>query len=292
MRKERKPALKAAVKKSCFVVTPIGEEGSEIRNHAMGVIDSVLRPELKNLDYNVIVPHEMNKPGSITNQVIEHLLNDDLVIANLTTLNGNVMYELAVRHAVKLPVITIAEKGTKIPFDIGTERTIMYSNDLAGYPSLKERVLKALSHIHEDQSIIDNPIYRSKENSIIREIQLPSNKEDIILKKLSSLERIVNEYMPTNNVNNRILVHGSRSGITTQSFHVITDESPESINSIITELKRYNDYGIKINYSLIPDEGDFPEYLMLDGQSNIVEKVSQKLLKMGLIKASSYDDDI
>ena len=56
--------------------------------------------------------------------VIKHLIEDELVIADLTDHNANVFYELAVRHSVQKPVILLIEKPQKIPFDITTYRAI------------------------------------------------------------------------------------------------------------------------------------------------------------------------
>ena len=97
-------------KMKCFIITPVGNENDEIRRHVDGIIDAVIIPVLK--DYQIDVPHRITNMGSITKQIIRSIYESDLVIANLTTANPNVMYEQAFRHAVGKPVITIAEEGT------------------------------------------------------------------------------------------------------------------------------------------------------------------------------------
>ncbi|WP_298526733.1 hypothetical protein [uncultured Porphyromonas sp.] len=174
--------------KQCFIVTPLGMDGSEIRRKADGVIQAVLKPILEEFEYEVIPPHEIDKPGSITIQVIEHLLHDELVIANLTTLNPNVMYELAVRHATKLPVICIAERGTELPFDIASERTIFYNDDMAGVEGLKASLRRTIKASLEENDP-DNPIYRAQENFELKKVVTENDAQKVIIDRLNAIER-------------------------------------------------------------------------------------------------------
>ena len=127
--------------KKCFIVTPIGDSDSEIRRHIDGIIDQAIIPALDG-KFEITVAHRKYEVGSITNAIIKDIIESDLVIANLTRLNPNVMFELAIRYSFGKPAIVIAERNTKLPFDINSENTIFYVNDPAGAAELRESISK------------------------------------------------------------------------------------------------------------------------------------------------------
>jgi len=167
MSDKKKTAEQPKEPKKCFIITPIGSDDSSIRRAAEGLLDAVIIPVAQKLGYKVEVAHRIAKAGSITNQVIEHILEDDMVIANLTGLNPNVMYELAVRHATRKPAVVLANRDTKLPFDISDERTLFFTNDMMGGFELAPQLEQALFAAENDDAP-DNPVYRGKQASIIR----------------------------------------------------------------------------------------------------------------------------
>ncbi|HCH4195014.1 TPA: hypothetical protein NKW06_001267 [Vibrio parahaemolyticus] len=179
-----------STKKKCFIVTPIGADNSNTRRAADGLIDAVIEPVCNNLGLQVFVAHRIETTGSITSQVIEHILDDDLVIVNLTELNPNVMYELGVRHAARLPVISLAQKGTSLPFDISDERTIFFENDMAGAHILKPQLEKMIGLALND-SEPDNPIYRVKTNKIMKELHPQNDVESYLMDRLDKFESML-----------------------------------------------------------------------------------------------------
>lgn len=139
-------------KKKCFIITPIGNDSDPIRRHIEGIIDAAIEPCLGD-DYEIRVSHRLYQSGTITKQIVSEIYNADLVIANLTEKNPNVMYELAFRHCLGTPVITIAENETQLPADIIGERTIFYENDAQGVLELRVKLTKFIADIDSTQKI-------------------------------------------------------------------------------------------------------------------------------------------
>lgn len=113
------PAAPPPQKPLCFVIGPIGKEGSEERRHAdfllYGLIKHVL--EAEEFGYRVKRADEDADPGMISDRMISDIVNAELVVADLTDLNANAFYELGIRHAAEKPVIHVAKAGTVLPFD-------------------------------------------------------------------------------------------------------------------------------------------------------------------------------
>lgn len=178
----------ATQRKRCFVITPIGNDSSTTRRAADGLLNAVIKPSLGRLGFECFVAHEISVSGSITRQVIDHILTADLVIANLSELNPNVMYELAVRHCAALPAVVLAEVGTKLPFDVADERAVFYVNDMHGTvdlgPRLEEAIRSSLT------APPDNPVYRVSQARVMKEA-VKEGALAYILERLDEIEDAV-----------------------------------------------------------------------------------------------------
>jgi hypothetical protein len=116
----------ASEQKSCFVIAPIGEDGSEVRQRSDWVLESIIRPAVEPLGYRPIRGDQISEPGDVMRQVVERVVNDPLVVADLTGSNPNVLYELALRHATGKRPILLIRRGEKPPYDIYGERRIEF----------------------------------------------------------------------------------------------------------------------------------------------------------------------
>lgn len=63
---------------TCFYISPIGEDGSEQRRHADLFLISFVEPALDRFGLKIVRADAIDKPGVITRQVIDTLLNRDL----------------------------------------------------------------------------------------------------------------------------------------------------------------------------------------------------------------------
>lgn len=147
----------------CFFIAPIGEDDSEHRKHSDLFLSSIVEPAIDSLGLKVVRADSIDKPGLITNQVVEYILRSKLVVADLSFHNPNVFYELALRHVSRLPTIQIVRKGDRIPFDIGNFRTIVLdcTDIYTLVPKLetyKSEIAAQARRVLEDPDSVENPV--------------------------------------------------------------------------------------------------------------------------------------
>jgi hypothetical protein len=154
-------------KKVCFVITPLGSEGSEERRHADMMLKHLLAPVAEQqFKLKLVRANKIAKAGLITQQIFEHLAKARVCVADLSFSNPNVFYELGVRHVCKLPTIQIVRKGDKIPFDVSQGRTIVIDSSdvytvMDRFESARRELAEHMKHIlstDKGDTADDNPV--------------------------------------------------------------------------------------------------------------------------------------
>ena len=150
----------------CFVLMPFGKkadaDGRVIDFDA--VYHQVIKVAIEAAGLESIRADEEVVGGIIHKPMFERLLLCEFAVADLTTANANVFYELGVRHAV-LPATTVLLYGgaTHLPFDVGLLRALHYEIDGSGKPAEAEAAVQALCNFLKkarEQSASDSPIFQ------------------------------------------------------------------------------------------------------------------------------------
>jgi hypothetical protein len=157
------------VVKTCFIIAPIGPDGSPTRRRSDQLCRHVLVPVLTQCGYTSIQrADEVASPGIIGTQIMRSLLTAELVIADLTDHNPNVFYELAVRHTTARAAVQLIEHDKALPFDVAQLRTIRYNlSDLDAIERCKSELMAHVQHAEQDP-FSDNPVRAHVQMSPVR----------------------------------------------------------------------------------------------------------------------------
>src|SRR2546425_9368597 len=145
--------------KICFFISPMGDEDRIVRRRADQLLRHVIKPATLRCGYRTIRADQISKPGIITSQIVQHLMDDPLVIADLTGRNPNVFYELALRHATRKPLVQLANIGESIPFDVSPTRTLRVNLRNPDSISLcRKSLIRQIRGVERNPEEVDNPI--------------------------------------------------------------------------------------------------------------------------------------
>ncbi|WP_204985681.1 TRAFs-binding domain-containing protein [Microvirga pakistanensis] len=168
-------------KPTCFVVMGYGEKTDFHQNKTFNLDKSyqyIIKPAVTDAGFECVRADEIQHAGNINVPMYEQLLNADLVIADLSTANLNAFFELGVRYALKpRTTIVIAEKGFKIPFDMGQVVIRHYEHlgtgiDFGEVTRMRDALSQACREIFRTQNY-DSPVY-----TFIRNLTPPALKAE------------------------------------------------------------------------------------------------------------------
>jgi tetratricopeptide (TPR) repeat protein len=149
----------------CFVLMPFGKK--PVSSGGMVDFDAVytdlIAPGIDEAGLDPLRADQELTGGIIHKPMFERLILCDFAVADLTSANANVFYELGVRHAVR-PASTLllfAEGTGQLPFDVALLRALPYRVGPAGGPADPSARSAIASRLTEARDLAaDSPIFQ------------------------------------------------------------------------------------------------------------------------------------
>jgi len=105
---------------SCFVMMPFKEPIG-------GYYEKIYKPAIEKAKMVPIrADNDLFGTGKIIDQIWEGINAAKVLIAELSTRNPNVFYELGIAHALKKPVVLVSSNDDDVPFDLQHIRVVYY----------------------------------------------------------------------------------------------------------------------------------------------------------------------
>jgi hypothetical protein len=149
----------------CFVLMPFGKKpdagGTLVDFDA--VYRELIAPAIEQADLDPLRADEEMTGGIIHKPMFERLMLCPYSVADLSTANANVFYELGVRHAVRpYSTVLIFGVGGRLPFDVAPLRALPYQLTPAGMPADVASTQAALAARLKEarKNAADSPVFQ------------------------------------------------------------------------------------------------------------------------------------
>lgn len=153
------------MKPFCFVLMPFGvkSDDSGRRIDFDRVYTAIIEPAIRTAGMEPVRADQETGSGIIHKAMFERLMLCDYAVADLTTANANVFYELGIRHGIRPhSTVLIFGQGTRLPFDVAPLRGLPYTLDATGRPETPEQDAQILATRLEAarEPVEDSPLFQ------------------------------------------------------------------------------------------------------------------------------------
>ncbi|MFE6668251.1 hypothetical protein ACFVFH_32440 [Streptomyces sp. NPDC057697] len=134
----------------CFAIGPNGDAGAadapahEIEQRSTVFYEEVVRPVCERLGMTLVRAEYESGAGPLSDRSIRHLIDDDLVVADLTRVGPEVVYGLGVRHSTGRRTVHLREAGAA-PFAAAVLPAIEYPALPLGSAEARQALMATLS---------------------------------------------------------------------------------------------------------------------------------------------------
>lgn len=140
------PASYSVDPRLAFVLMPFTDELTEIYN-------TFVKPTIEDERFGLVCRRadDIKSNKAIIQDIWKSVCEARLIVADLSTLNPNVMYELGIAHTLGKETVLIYQCGddVKFPFDLTHIRRIEYNNDAVGGKRLVDELTQTIEAILE-----------------------------------------------------------------------------------------------------------------------------------------------
>lgn len=118
-----------ADEKKAFVIMPFAEEHNDVLTFA-------ILPAMTECGYTVVRADNLTDQN-ILRRIMAGMATSDIVIAVISGLNANVMYELGLAHGLCIAAVVLTDDIDAVPFDLRSYQVLPYSSNVKDVEKLK-----------------------------------------------------------------------------------------------------------------------------------------------------------
>ncbi|HKR06840.1 MAG TPA: RNA helicase [Bacteroidia bacterium] len=116
-------------KETCGIIMPISSSDGYPESH-WSEVRAILEEVINNSGFNANMVSDADEIGIIHNRIIQNVINNPIIICDVSSKNPNVMFELGLRLAFDKAAIIIKDDQTNYNFDTSPIEHLTYPKDL------------------------------------------------------------------------------------------------------------------------------------------------------------------